>query len=78
MNGCHPPHCRRNEQEQGLSEGAPTPRPELRESQKHDPAGMRGDYSLPGAGLLEQDLLEDPMAQFDKWYNHPAKLLHPI
>ena len=29
---------------------------------------MRGDYSLPGAGLTEADARPDPMQQFDNWY----------
>ena len=32
-----------------------------------DPASMRGDYSVPGAGLVESDAHLDPMQQFDKW-----------
>lgn len=38
------------------------------QKQKVDPASMRGDYSIPGAGLLEQDLHPDPMQQFEVWY----------
>lgn len=33
-----------------------------------DPANMRGDYSLPGAGLSESEAHPDPMQQFDRWY----------
>ena len=32
-----------------------------------DPASMRGDYSLPGAGLSESEAHSDPMQQFDIW-----------
>ncbi len=32
-----------------------------------DPASMRGDYSLPGTGLVESDAKPDPMEQFDSW-----------
>lgn len=28
---------------------------------------MRGDYSMPGAGLSESDAHPDPMQQFDIW-----------
>ena len=33
-----------------------------------DPASMRSDYSLPGAGLSESDAHPDPLHQFDQWY----------
>lgn len=38
-----------------------------------DPAIMRGDYSLPGTGLVETDANPDPMQQFDSWFNEAVQ-----
>ncbi|KAL0033236.1 hypothetical protein WJX77_000113 [Trebouxia sp. C0004] len=38
-----------------------------------DPASMRGDYSLPGTGLVESDADPDPMKQFDSWFNEAVQ-----
>lgn len=38
-----------------------------------DPASMRGDYSLPGTGLVERDAKPDPMEQFDSWFNEAVQ-----
>ncbi|KAL0026744.1 hypothetical protein WJX79_009692 [Trebouxia sp. C0005] len=38
-----------------------------------DPASMRGDYSLPGKGLVESDANPDPMEQFDSWFNEAVQ-----
>ncbi|KAL3142665.1 hypothetical protein ABBQ38_002973 [Trebouxia sp. C0009 RCD-2024] len=41
-------------------------------NERPDPANMRGDYSLPGAGLSESEAHPDPMQQFDRWFKEAA------